>query len=297
MSAMSKTRPIRTQEQIPIESATNFFVAPLTENERSEALNFLAVRPLHTVIMSGWMRDHGVVGPLNRGTFYCYRSASGKIEGIALIGKNTLFETRTGEALQALAQLARGCPDIRMVMAEGEKLSKFWYYYARPDQSPRSTCSELLFEMRKAIRPFDTISELRLATEEDLTAVAAVHAQMVDEETGVNPLVADPDGFLARCETRIKQNRVWVWVKDGELIFKTDVISETPEAVYIEGLWVNPNQRGKGFSKLCLANLCQRLLNHSSTICGFVDAENITAQSLYQKTGFSLTDYYAKIYL
>ncbi len=71
------------------------------------------------------MRDHGIVSPLNRGVFYGYRGALGKLEGIALIGKNTLFEVRTNAALQALAQFARECPDIRMVMAEGEKLSKF----------------------------------------------------------------------------------------------------------------------------------------------------------------------------
>jgi predicted GNAT family acetyltransferase len=151
--------------------------------------------------------------------------------------------------------------------------------------------------MRKAIKACDNISELRLATEEDLTMVATVHAQMVFEETGVNPLATDPDGFRLRCAARIKQDRVWVWVKNGELIFKTDVVSDTPEAIYIEGLWVNPNQRGTGVSKLCLASLCQRLLNHSNAICGFVDVENIAAQSLYRNTGFSITDNYAKIYL
>lgn len=182
MSASIK--PIETHRQVQTESDTSVFVAALTEDDQTEALEFLAVRPLHTVIMSGWIRDNGIVSPLNRGTFYGYRNGRGKFEGVALIGKNTLFEVRTNEALRALAQFARGCPDIRMVMAEGEKLSKFWYHYAPPNQSPRLSCSELLFEIRKAIKACDTISDLRLATVEDLTMVATVHAQMVFEETG-----------------------------------------------------------------------------------------------------------------
>ncbi len=53
MSAMSKPELIETREQVQIESNTSVFVASLTENEQSEALEFMAVRPLHTVIMSG----------------------------------------------------------------------------------------------------------------------------------------------------------------------------------------------------------------------------------------------------
>jgi hypothetical protein len=46
---------------------------------------------------------------------------------------------------------------------------------------------------------------------------------MVYVETGVDPLVTYPKGFSMRCASRIRQNRVYVWVKNGELIFKTDI--------------------------------------------------------------------------
>jgi hypothetical protein len=69
--------------------------------------------------MSGWMRDHDIVSPRIRSIFYGYRDALGKLKGIALIGKNTFIEVCTNAALQALAQFARECPDILMVMEEG----------------------------------------------------------------------------------------------------------------------------------------------------------------------------------
>ncbi len=297
MLTVSKTRPTPNNKICRPPSPSSVTIAALTAAEQAEALEFLAVRPLHTVIMSGWIRDHGVISPLHRGTFYGCRNSAGEFVGIALIGKHTLFEARTNAALTALAQRARACPNISMFLAESDKLAKFWCSYAMPGQPPRLTCRELLLELRQAVKDCDTLSELRLATENDLEQVAAVHAQIVLEETGVDPLALDPTGFRRRCAARIAQGRVWVWIKDGELIFKTDVVSETPEAVYIEGLWINPSQRGKGLSKLCLASLCRKLLNQTNAICGFVDAENFVAQALYRKVGFSLIEGYAKIYV
>jgi hypothetical protein len=43
---------------------------PLRETEKSEALTFLAQRPLHTVYMASLIRDNGVVSLLNRGRLY-----------------------------------------------------------------------------------------------------------------------------------------------------------------------------------------------------------------------------------
>ena len=52
--------------------------AELREGQRDEVLAFLAVRPLHTVIMADMIRNHGVQSPLNRGTFYACRNAAGE---------------------------------------------------------------------------------------------------------------------------------------------------------------------------------------------------------------------------
>ena len=58
----------------------------LKNEHKDELLTFLAQRPIHTVCMSSFVRDNGVVSPLNRGTFYAYRGTTGQIEGAALLG-------------------------------------------------------------------------------------------------------------------------------------------------------------------------------------------------------------------
>src|SRR5207247_10141889 len=72
-------------------------VQPLSDEHKAETLDFLSVRPLHTFVMTGWVNDNGLVSPLNRGGFYGYRNPQGSLEGVALIGHTTLFETKRSE--------------------------------------------------------------------------------------------------------------------------------------------------------------------------------------------------------
>ena len=272
-------------------------IAPLKRSERAETLDFLAERPIHTVIMAGWIRDFGVVSDQHRGTFYRTRGPDGKISGVALIGRHTFFEVRTKEALRLFAELARGVPGIRMVFAEKGLLSEFWHRYSASSRKPRLKNSEILIDISGSTPFSGPLPDLRPARLDELDQVARAHASMVLDETGVDPLLADPEGFRSRCASRIKEGRVWVWVKNGELLFKTDIISDTPAAYYIEGLWVNPAIRATGSSARCVSSLCKKLLNGTNSIVGFVDADNAAAIKLYRNSGFSFRDRYEKIYL
>lgn len=271
--------------------------APLTEAEKADALGFLAERPLHTVIMAGWLREHGVVSQQHRGSFYRSLNSAGKMSGVALIGRNTFFEVRAGEALTSLARVARQHSEIKMVFGEAKRLAEFWRHYVSPGQKFRLSKKELLFEIHDRPLNADGACELNRATTAELDQVVKAHAEMVRAETGVDPLAKDARGFRERCAARIGQGRVWVLMKDGELVFKTDVVSNTPEVLYIEGLWVNPKFRGRGVARKCISGFCRTALNGSNSVCGFVEAENLAAQSVYRRTGFSLCDRYEKVYL
>src|SRR5437588_10258634 len=76
-------------------------VQALADGHKEEVLQFLSSRPVHTVVMAGFIRDNGLVSPLNRGTFYGCRDEQGRLRGVALIGHATLIETESDEALAA----------------------------------------------------------------------------------------------------------------------------------------------------------------------------------------------------
>jgi len=277
--------------------ARSLFAHELIEENKAEVLRFLAERPLHTVVMSGFVRDNGIESWLNRGTFYGCRDDLGNLEGVALIGHAMFIDARSGEALGVFARLAQDVRSTHMIMGEQETIQRFWNYYSAGGQAPRLSCREVLFEQTSSVEPFAPVPNLGPASLDDLSLIVPVHAAMAYEESGVNPLNADPDGFRMRCARRIRQERAWVWVESGQLIFKADVISDTPDAIYLEGIYVNPNERGKGYGSRCMSQLVRSLLKRTKAIVLLVNEEHQVAQSFFQGIGFTRRGLYETIFL
>ena len=278
-------------------TTTSVTVQALGSGHEAEVLHFLAERPVHTVYMTGLIRDNGLVSPLNRGTFYGCRNTAGELEGVALIGHATLIDTNSEAALAAFAKVTQEYAGANMIMGEQEKMERFWEYYSESGQTPRLACRELLLEQRWPIQVQEAVPALRIATIEDLDLIVPVHAQMAFDESGVNPLDVNPEGFRQRCARRIEQGRVWIWVEAGRLLFKADIVADTPEMVYLEGIYVNPEERGKGYGLRCMAQIGQSLLKRAGGVCLLVNERNLKAHALYRKAGYRLRGYYDTIFL
>ena len=272
-------------------------IQPLRVGQEKEVLAFLAERPLHTFVMAGHIRDNGLESPHNRGSFHACRDHRQRLEGVALIGHATLVEARTKSALAAFAHLAQTRPAPKMIMGEQEKIDYFWKCYAKGGQSPRRVGRELLLELPWPIEPQELVPGLRLATHDDVAQVALAQGEMAQASSGINPLAADPLGFRTRCGRRIAQKRVWVWVEDGRLIFKADVISDTPEVTYLEGIYVDPEERGKGCGTRCMLQLSQTLLQRSASLCVLVNEQSYGSRRFFERVGFRLQSYYGTIFL
>jgi len=272
-------------------------IEPLLDEHRDAALAFLCERPLHTVIIAGLLRQYGAVVPSPAGRFYACRDTRGGFDGVALIGRATMFEARGEAAITDFAMQARLCPSVRMIMGEAGDLKSFWEHYAADDHAPRLFCRELFYESSRPFSRGDGVEGLRQATLDDLDQIVLAHARMVFEESGVNPLAADAEGFHQRCAQRVERGKVWTLIEKGDLIFKADILTETPEATYIEGVWVSPAHRFKGYGRSCWASLSRALLDRAPAFCWFVNAQNQAARSFYERVGGVSFGDYDKVYL
>ena len=270
---------------------------PLTTGKESEVLSFLAARPVHTAIMASFIRDNGLVSPLNRGTFYGCRDDEGRLIGVALIGHATLVETDSDEALAAFAGVARSCSRAHVMMGEREKIERFWQHYAEDGRSARLVCRELLMEQRWPVQVREAVPGLRPATAEDLEQVMTVQGEMARDESGVDPRETDPEGFRRRCARRIEQGRVWVLAEEGRVIFKADIISETPDVIYVEGVWVAPERRKQGLGLRCLSQLSREFLARVEAVTLLVNEKAPGTVSFYRRAGYKLCSQYDTIFL
>ena len=268
----------------------------LTSRHEPEVLAFLAERPINTFGLAGFIRSNGVVSAHNRGSFYACRGDEDRLLGVALIGHFILFETRCDRALEAFARLAQQCKRAHMLLGERTKVQKFWELYCKGGQAPRLFCREVLLEQRwTADGP--KVPGLRLATSLDLDLIVPAHAQTALDESGVDPLVEDADGFRKRCARRIEQGRTWVLVENDRLIFKAEIVADTPEVIYLEGVWVDPQERGKGYGSRCMTQLTGALLRRTESVCLLVNERFPQAQAFYQSVGYKAVSSYDSVFL
>ena len=281
--------------QSPLNSDGKQRVQALNEEHKSEVLDFLSARPLHTFVMASWIKDNGMVSSFNRGNFYGYRDEKSELQGVALIGHVTLFETKVDSALAAFANLTQSCPSVHAILSEADTISKFVNLNANGGSKMRRECRELLLE--KHVREnLNHVQALRQARSDELDLVVPIHAETAFAESGVNPLDVDPVGFKERCARRIQQGRVWVSIENGRMKFKADIVSDTPDVVYLEGVYVSAEHRGNGYGARCLTQLTNHLLDRTKTVCMMVNETNSAAQKSYQKAGYQFREHYDTLF-
>lgn len=272
-------------------------VCELKTENTCEVLAFLSVRPVHTVIMSSFIKDNGIESELNRGVYYGYRGRKGELEGVALIGHSTLVEARSDEALRALAFTARNAETpLHLIMSSGDVAERFWNYMTDGLKAPKLTCTEALFEIAFPFAVRGTHHKLEKATMDWLIPVAEAQAEVAFIECGVNPMQKDREGFLKRVARRIEQGRVFVVTDGDKLVFKADIIAETDQTIYLEGIYVSPEYRGKDVGSDCLAALSLELLSRVENICMLSNVEFKPAHRSFLKAGYRNTDHCTTIF-
>jgi predicted GNAT family acetyltransferase len=86
-------------------------------------------------------------------------------------------------------------------------------------------------------------------------------------------------------------------VRDDKLIFKAEIVADTPDVIYLEGVDVDPDERGKGHGSRCMAQLCRELLGRTRSIALLVNEKSPRAAAFYTRAGFKLIEYYDTIFL
>ena len=263
----------------------------LTKNNRAEVLEFLKMRPVHTVVMSSFIQDNGLENPDNRGKFYGYRNTAGKLEGVALIGHTTLIESRSEDSLTAFASIARQSETpLHIMMADGKTIETFWQHFTGDNRPARKVCTEMLFELNFPFFVRDCEWDVRLARASELEQIAVAHDEVAFIESGVSPMQKDREGFLKRCLKRIEKGRTFVVFENGKLVFKADIVAETSDVIYLEGIYVAPEYRGKDIGSDCLSKLGLELMGRVENVCLLSNIEFKGAHRSFVKAGFKNTD-------
>lgn len=285
---ISRNRNIRALSNSPIHrlATSTGRIVRLSDNDVEEVNRFLKVRPVHTVVLASFIRDNGFDDKLNRGAFYGYRDDQGQLSGVALLGHSTLIEAHGDDAVRAFARETRARQiKLSMVMGEDDIATDFWGFYAGSSK-PRLSCTELLFETRFPLLVRQCEFDVRRAKHCEIAEIAAAHAEVAFIESGIDPMLKDREGFLSRVARRIEMGRTFVVFDDNYLVFKADIVAEADGIIYLEGLYVGPEYRGKGIGSRCLSRLTQSLLERANTICMLSNEQFSCAHKCFKRAGY-----------
>ncbi len=272
-------------------------VERLVAGSEAEVLSFLGARPSHTAYMAGLIYTNGLDSLLNRGTFYAYRNAAKQIEGVVLIGHGVTFETLNSDVALALARVSSRYPDSALIRGESNRTGSFWSPYAAFGHVMRNSCHEHLLELNVSSPSKDPDCHLRLATTGELDQAVAMNLELIEAERGNELPPPDPIGLRKRLFQRIKCGQVWVWVLQGKVMFKAEIITRTPNVIYLEGVFVHRDARGQGNGLRSMRQLGRNLLSNARSLCVFVNESNLAARALYEKAGYRKLGNYETIYL
>jgi RimJ/RimL family protein N-acetyltransferase len=242
------------------------------EPNLDQILAFCAEDPVERVFLEDVARRR-----LGRFTAF---AENGRLSALCHVGANVVPSGRDCGRFARAAARGRA----RMIIGDERAVSDLWRDLARLVSAPRDDRpGQPVYAIREA--PPAAGTGLRPARLSDLEVLMPACAVAHEQEIGVDPMTRDPDGFRWRTRSQIEEERSWLWIEDGVILFKAEASAWTPEAVQLQQVWVDPEVRQRGYGARGLADLCRLLLERVPTVCLFVRAENEPAIRLYEAIG------------
>ena len=139
-------------------------------------------------------------------------------------------------------------------------------------------------------------SRVRPITTADFDSYFAASVAMYTEEVGADPLAnGSGSGYRSYCRWLVDLGRAFGIVEHGRVIFKSDIGAASGSVAQIQGVWLDPAQRGRGLSAPAVAAVTEYILAEYHTASLYVNDFNIPAIRAYQAVGFTQVGEFATI--
>ena len=199
----------------------------LIEPKREQILRFCARDPVERVFLEDVARRR-----LGR---FVGAAEDGDLRALCHLGVNVV---PSGDGCGVFAREAsRAAP--RMLIGEARAVSELWEAARSELPRPREDRpGQPVFVIREP--PASGETGLRPASLDDLELLMPACAAAHEQELGIDPLRRDAEGFRWRTRSQIEEERSWLWVEDGVILFKAEASAWTPGAVQLQQVWVDP---------------------------------------------------------
>lgn len=261
----------------------------LDDRDRDEVLRICDREPVTNVFVSARVRAAGL-NPARLGAQMWGHVSGGRLTSLCYAGANLVPVAATPEAITAFADRAqaqgRRCSSL---VGPAPDIEALWRLLKPHWGSPRDV---------RAVQPVLAISGppscepdplVRRVRPDELGLLMPACVAMFTEEVGISPMAGDGGvTYRARVSELIRAGRAFARIEGGKVIFKAEIGSVTPHACQVQGVWVNPEFRGRGLAAPGMAAIVRDAQRSIAPVVSlYVNDFNIPARAAYRRAGFS----------
>ncbi|AQZ65968.1 GNAT family N-acetyltransferase [[Actinomadura] parvosata subsp. kistnae] len=269
----------------------------LDDNDRDEVLALLDTDPVANVFVSSRVRAVGL-NPARLGGQMWGFGPRGGLVSLCYAGANMVPVNAGPEAVHAFADRARKqgrrCSSIvgpvDAVSLLWERLEPHWgraraIRWAQPVMATSSKPDVAADPLVRRVRP------------EEFDVLLPACVAMFTEEVGVSPNLGDGGAlYRTRVAELIRIGRSYARIDDGRVVFKAEVGAVTPQACQIQGVWVAPELRGRGYAVAGMAAVVEAAMSCFAPVVSlYVNDFNHAARAVYRKVGFREIDTFMSV--
>ncbi|HKC27519.1 MAG TPA: GNAT family N-acetyltransferase [Jatrophihabitans sp.] len=265
-------------------------VEQLTDAARPALERLVDADPLVNVVLAARLRQ---VSTIERASFggelLGVWDADRELVAAVLSAGNVLPIGDDPEAWQLLgANLATTPRACTSIVGRAGAVAEIWRCIGSawgPARAIREAQPLLVADRSTVLPPGD--ARVRRIRPSELDQYLPAAAAMFTEELGVSPYrQASIAAYRRRVGGLINEGRAFGIVdRDGDVIFKADLGAVSRNTCQVQGVWVRPDERGKGIGTRALAAVFRHALALTPTVSLYVNDFNLAARKIYGRLG------------
>ncbi|PRY31123.1 hypothetical protein CLV70_1037 [Pseudosporangium ferrugineum] len=263
-------------------------IRQLGEPERATVERILDQDPYAGAQIAERVAAHGLNWWRSDGRIYGYGPGR-RVESLCWSGAHLVPVCATPAAVAAFADLLGADPRIcSSIIGRADAVLDLWdrlggHWGPARDVRPHQP---LLVADREA--PIAPDPEVRLVNTKEVDQLFPAAVAMYTEEVGVSPLLDDGGrGYRRRIAELVRGKRAYARFVGDRVIFKAELAIVTRRTTQVQGVWVDPEYRGRGLAAGAMAAVLRDALRRvAPTVSLYVNDYNAAARRVYARCGF-----------
>ena len=292
---MDQTGSGRGRSQLERTSAA---VRVLHRADLADAVRILSINPVENVFVAARIRAAGIEHASLGCPMWGFERG-GVLRSICHAGSNLVPVNADSEAVAAYAEFAgqhRMCSSIigpsAIALELWQRLTERWGATWSNVREVRPHQPVMVIDTEPSIAHNP---QVRRVTLQHWDAYYQAAVRMYTEEVGVSPLQGTPAGYRFYVRQLITSGRAF-GIFDGErVIFKADLGSVSASVSQVQGVWLDPELRGRGLAPPAMAAVVRLARTVTPTVSLYVNDFNRTARATYSRVGFRTVGEFATV--